>query len=545
MIETIPEIALNPDGTLADCKARMAVNMLWTNHVRNWKSPEILEIELRALFTEHPDWNEEPGVHSYIMQLFTPSTTEAAETYTPGTPIDTADYNYHLTDLGNAQRFASDFGKVIRYSYKRDRWIVWRGKCWVWDTGEQVMQFAHKTALSIYSEASSERLEKDERKEIVAWAKSSEANIRLLAMINQAKSLLSIELECIDSNPWLLNMKNGTLNLQTGELFKHNPDDFITRLIDIAYSPEAESREWQLFLERIFEDADTISYIQRALGYSITGSQQEQAFFFGYGTGANGKTTLLSAIRKVLGDYAIEIEPSAFMLDKNRNNSGPNEAIASLAGKRLAISTELSDGQRFNSSLLKRMCGGEQLFHERKYEHGFSFMPTHKLWISGNSKPAVSDTSDGFWRRMKLIGFMAKITEDERIPGYDDVLVRDCGESILAWLVQGCYSWQEHSLKEEPDSVRQATIEYREAEDVLHDFVNQECILDAVESISVADLFRAYQSWCGRNDDKYPLGKRSFNVSIEHRGIVKYSGTANKQMWRGIRLKPSEEKDDS
>ena len=447
----------------------------------------------------------------------------------------------HLTDLGNAERLKDLYGGVIRYNYERKLWLIWTGKYWRWDDGNEVMRLAQKTARSIYSEIT-DRDDEDATKAKAKWAAMSEGNQRLCAMIAQTEPLVSIKLNQLDCDEWLLNCNNGTINLKTGKLQKHNPEDLITRVIDTEFNPDAVSDEWLKFLNRIFDNkTDLIAYIQRALGYSITGNQGEQAIFFCNGSGWNGKSTLLGVIRKILQEYSAEVEPSAFMVDKNRGG-GPNEAIASLYKVNFCSSTEIEDGQKLSTSLLKRMTGGESLRCERKFEHGFNFRPQYKLWLCGNHEPEISDTTNSIWNRLKKIPFTVKISADERIKDYDTKLVKEHNAAILAWLVKGCLEWQRVGLGESPE-IKEATQTYRDSQDVLHDFLTECCFEQASATCFKSELYKAYEKWCDDNGDKYALGKKTFNARIAEKGFFGGDrGTSNKPMWRGLRLLTDDEK---
>lgn len=455
-------------------------------------------------------------------------------------PDDTMKFN--LTDMGNAERLIRQYGDILRYSYERKKWLVWTGKLWQWDDGAKVTQLAKFTVRSIYQEAGNEPDEK-RRKELADHARRSESDHRISAMISLAQSEagIPVAIDKLDSNSWLLNVNNGTIDLKAGILQPHNPADLITKIIPLDYQPEATSEVWQGFLNKIFEGkAALISYIQRALGCSITGDQGEQAFFFCHGVGWNGKSTLLGAVQDILGPYAAEIDPSAFMVNKNPS-SGPNESIARLCKTRFVSSTELEDEQRLSVSLIKRMTGGETLRCERKYEHGYDFLPEFKLWLSGNHEPIITDTTSSVWNRLKKIPFKVSIPEGERIKGFRFILSRQHGQAILAWLVKGCLDWQCHGLGEAPD-ILEATQAYRDSQDILHDFLIETCIAQPSAIITAAELYRAYKEWCDHNEEKYPLGKLNFNARIAEKGFVKAPGPANKTMWHGIRLLTDTEK---
>lgn len=451
-----------------------------------------------------------------------------------GIPLD-----QYLTDVGNAERLINQFGHKLRYSFDRVSWLVYNGHYWEWDSGENILTMAQATARAIYHEAA-ETPDKKLQDDIAKHAKQSQSNMRIKGMIEQAKSKCAVSIESLDADGFLLNVKNGTINLRTGDLQPHNPNDLITRMIPIEYEPTAVSQEWDSFLTKIFDGkTDLIRYNQKAYGYAITESQDEQAFFFNKGGGSNGKTTLTGAVMDVLGDYATEIDPLAFMVDKNAK-VGPNEAIASLYKKRLVCATEIKTGLRLNVALIKRMTGGEALRFERKFEHGFNFKPTHKLFMSGNHEPRIDDTTNSIWNRLKYIPFNVTITENERIRGYQQILVKNHGQAILNWLVQGCLLWQKEGLAE-PREVKQAIQTYRDTQDVLHDFIEEKCLEGVNETILVSEIFKTYKTWATENDIA-AIGKNTFNERLRERGYVVRPGHGNKKYWHGIRLLLPDEK---
>jgi len=344
-----------------------------------------------------------------------------------------------------------------------------------------------------------------------------------------------------DKNPWLLNVNNGTIDLRTGELKPHDPADMITELLPLDYDPAATSAEWDAFLSRIFNgDTDLIAYVQRAMGYSITGDQSEQAFFFCYGSGFNGKSTLLNACRMVLDNYSTQVPPTAFMVDKTKRG-GPDEAISSLRNKRLVCSTELEDGQRLSVSLVKRMTGGEPLWCEHKFERGYNFQPTHKLWLSGNHEPVIADTTPSIWLRVKKIPFTIEIPENERKKGYAEHLAGQYSQAILAWMVQGCVEWRRTGDLGEPEVVKRAVAEYRDQQDILHDFLVECCQFEKNATILTRGLWDEYKTWCSENY-QFQLSQRKFNERIREKGAVDGRGTGNKPIFRNIRLRKPEEK---
>jgi putative DNA primase/helicase len=460
----------------------------------------------------------------------------SASKYEPG-PAESITYTF--SDRGNGARFGDMFRGRVLYCPERKMWAVYNGKFWQWDTGAiQVMHFAKEVPKVVYQEAATEP-DDNRRKALVDHARRTENDQRLKALLSQAQSEpgLAVSIDQLDRNEWLINAGNGTVDLRTAELRPHRADDLITAYTPVEYHPEAKSTLWDYTVNSIFEGRKAVrDYVQRGLGYSLTGNQDEQVVFFSHGGGNEGKSTFLGAAGDTLGlDYATEIEPQVFMVSKTQGNAGPNEGIAKLYRKRLALSTEVEDGQRLSVSLIKRMTGGEKLHHEKKFEHGFEFTPTHKLWLSGNHKPVITDTTLSIWRRVKFIAFTVVIPAEKRIKDLRTQLkAKEHQEAILAWLVKGCLDWQKNGLRE-PSEVITATEGYREEMDLLVDFIAEHCVIQASASITVSDLYKAYKTWADQNDTP-ALGKIKFGTRLTEKGISKGRGNYNKPIWRGIRL---------
>lgn len=445
---------------------------------------------------------------------------------------------YHLTDLGNAERLIDRHGKNLRYSYARKKWLLWNSKYWEWVEDGRVISLASETIRDIYRIAADET-DKTKRQNLIDHAKRSESEGRLSAMVELAQSLpgVAVEIERLDSDDFLLNVANGTLDLRIPIIKPHDRNDYITSFIPIEFDPSARSELWDEFLDTIFENHPALrSFVQRALGYSCTGSQNEQACFFPYSLGGSGKSTLLNAVYDCLGaDYATEVDPQVFMA-KPHEQGGPNEGVAQLYRKRIAISTEIEDGQRLSVSLVKRMTGGEKLRHEKKYEHGFEFTPTHKLWLSGNHKPLITDTTQSIWRRVKLINFPVTIPEDKRDKNLRDKLRRPENQKAkLAWLVNGAASWFKSGLGEPPE-VTEATKAYRQDQDIVGSFVGECCIMDQLAAVLQGDLYKAFSQWCVDTGNTI-LTKTKLRERIIERGeIIPAKGHGNAASWKGIKL---------
>jgi len=301
------------------------------------------------------------------------------------------------------------------------------------------------------------------------------------------------------------------VNLASGELLEHDPEHLCSRLSSIEYR-DAECPNWFNFLERIQPDPQVRKYLQRAVGYSLTGDTGEQCLFFAHGTGRNGKSVFLETIGALLGEFAVASSMNAFELKKG---AIPND-IARLAGARLVTVSETADGQRINEPLIKDLTGGDTITARFLRREFFEFRPEFKLWIRGNHKPAIRGTDEGIWRRIHLIPFEEYITDDEVDPHLLDKLKTEL-PGILKWATDGCIQWQRNGLQP-PEVVVSATSEYRREMDSLADFI-ETCTRPGGE-VQATPLYQRYKEWAEDSGYK-PLNQTNFGLRLAERGIKK------------------------
>jgi putative DNA primase/helicase len=371
-----------------------------------------------------------------------------------------------------------------------------------------------------------------ERQELARWASKSESHRSLKAMVDLVKSEpgVSISPNVLDNDPWLLNVKNGTIDLRTGELKPHDPDDMITKLAPVEYDPEARAGIFEAFLERILPSEDMRTFVQRAVGYSLTGDVSERVFFILHGLGKNGKSTLLEAVKAVLGDHAMTTPVETLLL---KTGGVPND-IARLKGARFVSASENEKGRRLAESLVKAMTGKDTISARFMRGEWFDFKPTHKLWLATNHKPEIQGTDPAIWDRIRLIPFDIRIPEEEQDKHLDERLLAEL-PGILAWAVRGCLEWRQEGLGE-PDAVRKATAAYKAEMDVIQDFIDECCVEDEGAWATVSALHKEYVEWCVKNAEK-PEKKRPFARQLVDRGFEADYGTGNVAIRRGIGLK--------
>jgi putative DNA primase/helicase len=376
-----------------------------------------------------------------------------------------------------------------------------------------------------------------ERKLLADHAKKSDSNYKYEAMLNLAKCEVPILPEEMDMDMMLLNVNNGTIDLRMGKLREHRRDDFITKQSSVDYVSGASCERWLSFLGRIMNNnTNLIEFLQRAIGYALTGDIGEQTLFFLYGTGANGKTVFLESIKGMLGDYAKEAEPE--ILIQKRNDSHPT-GVADLMGARFVSTTEVGEGRRMDEVKVKQLTGGDRLKARFMRQDFFEFYPTHKIFLAANHKPIIRGTDLAIWRRIRLVPFEVTIPEQERIP-LAKMLAQLASEwsGILAWAVQGCLAWQEHGLGV-PLEVEKATQAYRDEMDVLTNFFDECCVIHENAWVNSAKLWNAYLAWTKENEEQYPLGRRAFGNRLTARGFISEQAKIvgkNQRIWRGVGL---------
>jgi putative DNA primase/helicase len=437
---------------------------------------------------------------------------------------------FNLTDLGNAERLAAHHGEQLNF-VRVWGWLVWSGKHWARDEGA-AWRLAKETVRGIYAEAELGR-DEDERAAIASWAMRSESEGRLSSMLALAESESGIEArpETFDSDPLLLNCTNGTLDLRTATLRPHNSADRLTRLSSTAYEPEATCPIWESFLDRVMSgNKALISFLRRAVGYSLTGDTGEQCLFFCYGTGANGKSVFLETIRALLGDYAQAAEFSTFLA---KQNDAVRNDIARMSGTRFIAAIEAGEGRRLNEPVIKALTGGDTVTARYLYREFFEFHPQFKLWLAANHKPIIRGTDTAIWRRIRLIPFTVTIPEGERDPKLAAKLRAEL-TGILAWAVRGCLEWQSAGLRP-PAEVRAATDEYRAEMDTLAAFVDECCIVALHAEVKAADLYAAYKAWAELGSE-YVENQRAFGLRLSERGFKPDRSTGGVRVWRGIGL---------
>lgn len=443
-------------------------------------------------------------------------------------------FDEHLSDLGNARRFVTQHSDDVRAVLAwRSPWIVFDGMRWAPDKEGHVERAAKQTVRHIYSEAT-RAADDDQREQLLRHALISESAARIRGMLELARTEpeLNTSPKDLDANPWLFNVQNGTINLKNGVLTAHNREQLLTRLAPVEYDPEAPAPRWTQFLHQIMDgDEELVGFLQRAVGYALTGDIREQCLFFCYGQGSNGKSTFLETLRILFGDYGQQSDFSTFL--SNRSD-GPRNDLARMQGARLITASE-ADGERgFDTRVVKLLTGDDTIVARRLYEEHFEFKPQHKLFLAANHRPVVKEQTPGFWRRMRLIPFTVSFSDAQRDKRLPRKLEKELS-GILNWAIAGCQSWRAHGLGV-PKAVQRATNSYREENDTLGEFISQRCALVSDAWTPTPVLYRTFIEWWAdtRGQRSQPISLGWFGRLLSEHPQLKQSKRKQVRGWAGI-----------
>ena len=446
---------------------------------------------------------------------------------------------YPLTDVGNAERFADAYDEDLRYVPQWRAWLIWNKSHWVKDdTGTAARKRAYQ--LVRHRMPDDAKLIDDDatRQALLKHIAASQSASRLDSMVKIAETLMTIGPEEIDTHPYLLNVKNGTLDLAAGTLRPHKREDYLTKISPVVYDTNAVCPVWEKFIIRVMQNADGIDrpdmvdYLQRACGYSLTGDTSEQCIFIPNGLGRNGKTTMLNLLAYIAGDYAMAARSELLMKSANKSN---HEGEANLFGKRVVVTSETNEGQSFDESTVKRLADKQKVRARHIYGREFEFMVTHKIWLDCNHLPSIKGDDLGIWRRIKRIPFEVQIPDAERDRHLETKLKAE-GSGVLNWMLAGLAAYTRDGLKD-PESVTAANREYRDDSDTFGIFLKECAQNNEAAEITKGDLFKVYIAWCKSNGMTYPLSQPAFTKKMKAKGYTEHRTDAARK-WRGIELLP-------
>lgn len=418
---------------------------------------------------------------------------------------------YDLTDSGNAQRLRDKYAGSIRYLYNRKKWLFWNGKSWSLDESGEIKKLADIVVDDLKREAFACEDEK-EREAKLRFANKTANSAGKCNMIIEAQHLDGVPVmpHELDGYTDFLNCQNGIVNLRNGELIPHDAAFMMSKLCNSEYDiSDKQPVRWMQFLDEVTNgDKELQRYLQKCIGYSLTGSTREQCAFFLYGIGNNGKSTFLETISDMLGDYASNAQPETIMM--KRDGAGIGSDIARLKSARLVTTEEPTEGVRLNEGLVKQLTGGGKVTCRFLFGDEFEYSPEFKIWVATNHKPVIRGTDVGIWRRIRLIPFEVNIPP-EKVDKNLKYKFRSEMPQILHWAVQGCILWQKEGL-EPPAVVEQATQEYKAEMDLLATFTEDCIIIDySAAGLPATQLYSVYTEWANANKEYVMTSRRFFS----------------------------------
>ena len=459
---------------------------------------------------------------------------------------------YRLTDAGNARRFADQHAARLRYIHPWKSWLTWDGRRWRRDNIGTEYTAAKEVVAAIYADAAAAHAKAAAAvnsgdptftgapvTEMSKHAQDSAKRSRMDAMIALARSEPEIAAapDAFDRDRYLLNVRNGTIDLRTGDLRPHRPTDMITMLADVDYDPKADAPEWKRFFAEVMPDAQIANWIWRFLGYALTGDVGEQVFPFWLGKGGNGKNVCADAVVATLGDYAMVGAPD--LLLEKRGETHPTDLV-DLDGKRLVICSEIEPGRAWAESRIKQITGDRHIKARGMKENFRQFEATSKLVVLANTKPRVKSTDDGLWRRMMLVPWTVQIPKEKQDKKLLERLIENERPGILAWLVRGCLAWRQHGLGT-AKAIDVATAGYRRDQDVIGLWIADCCRIDADAECTTKTLYQSYTAWCEGEGIDRTLTRNALRARLLERDGITEKRTAQDRGLAGIRpLNPGE-----
>jgi putative DNA primase/helicase len=437
----------------------------------------------------------------------------------PSVGVMHRDTSRSMNDAGNADRFAQAAGGYIKYVVGLDRWLFWRDGHWHLDKTGQATELATGVARGIYTEARAAS-DGSTATALGKWANISQHRAKLDAMVALAKPKLAVMVDDLDRDAWLMGVRNGVVNLRTGAFREATPEDLITKIAAVEYDREASCPVWEAMLHRCMGGkVELIEFLQRAMGYTLTGLTREQVFFFMHGGGDNGKSKISNALREIMGGYAISSQPEVIMKQRSANASGPTPELARLAGTRFVAMVETEDGQRLAESRVKQMTGQDAITARVMHGNPFDFVPNFKLWLSGNHRPVIGGDDHGIWRRIVLIPFDVRIPKKDQDANLDEKLRAEYA-GILNWLIKGCLDWQVCGLGTPPDIQREVNA-YKSSMDLIQQWLDECCVVD--EQVKNQRALVAYQSFSewAQDSGHRPFTNTRFGLKLMDRGFTK------------------------
>ena len=503
-------------------------------------------------------WDEKRKNSTYGEQTLFKAINEVNNIYTPKQEKEENPLRYALShifdaekkdkeypirsydDTGNADRFIDRYGHLYKHSYITNKFYIYDGQKWKVDDRGAIRKLIDEMIESIKNEKvlhSEDVTEEEAREAFQKYYKKTRGTQSKKNIMNELMHRKTVTPDEFDKDDMLLNVANGYIDLTSRELYKHDINRMFSQIANTDYSEKMQPAVWLDFLNDIFAgDKAVIRYIQKALGYSLTGSTREQVMFILFGKGRNGKSIFVETIAEILGDYSNNMQAKSLMVKKNDN---VNTDIARLSKARFVTSSEPNEGFRFDEGLIKQITGGDKVTARFLYAEEFEYTPKFKIWVSTNHKPIIRGTDDGIWRRLVLIPFDVQIPEEKVDKDLKYKLLREA-PAILNWMAEGAYMWMREGL-ELPEKLKDAGQTYRTEMDVVEQFIQEKCKrAEGVRETGKA-LYEEYKKWADENNE-YKMDKNKFGKKLKEKfrskrmtNGVNYLGVELVEKYPGLR----------
>jgi putative DNA primase/helicase len=442
-------------------------------------------------------------------------------------------------DVEYGRVFAERYRGSLLFNAADEAWRRWDGRRWAVAHSTNV-DSAGKAASELIFERANELFKKSGSKDALNGAMALWKDTRKQRkMIEAAASEPDMHVESstvFDTNHWYFNAHNGVIDLRTGELLEAKPVMLISKLGGAAYDSKAKCPRFLKFLEQCIPDADIHEFLQRAIGYTLTGSVREMKWFFCHGLGDNGKSVLMNIIAAVMGEYCVTVSNELLVKSKDSSNEARHQKNL-LRGSRLALANELEKGDIWASQRLKEITSQEKINAREHHARAYSFAPTHKLWVRSNPCPGAHDPGDAFWKRMIPIHFSAQIPQQQQIQDLDQIIIAEELPGVLAWIVEGCLAWQRRSIKDHtPASIFEAREFYRQDTDVMGQWLKDYTAPSPEAFTKSVDAYNSFKSYCSRISASYPSLAQFVRELANYAGIERSKDTSNRGFY-GFRLK--------
>lgn len=505
-------------------------DMAFANDLAFWTGRDFHKMDtiFRNSSLMREKFDEKHGAVTYGTSLLNKAINETQNIYNPESDSQDSESSYTFSfnedktkkimprswdDQGRGLRMRDQFATVLKFNAVDKKWFFFNGSYWQEDIGNQRVELAaERVANSIKTEKPELKFstKTDNDKAMNEWyrfQKDSRSHMAKMHMIDEFKKYVIVKHGEFDKEDMLLNTESGYVDLSSGELHDHDIDKKFSHQTVAEYSDNVDAPLWEKFLNQIFNnDEELIHYVQKAIGYSFTGSVDEQCLFILNGRGRNGKSVFSNVVSDVAGNYAKQMNVQTIVAKKNQSGSA-NSDIARLEGARIVTSSELNEGDRFDESLVKQLTGGDKILARFLYGSEFEYKPKFKIWMATNHLPIIRGTDDGIWRRIKIIPFNIQIPK-EKVDKKLEYKLKAEYTGILNWIVQGAIMWQQEGL-EDPEAVAKVIETYRAEMDPLDAFLEECCTTGQNYSIKAREMYDAYHEWA-KESEEYKMSMTKF-----------------------------------